>query len=305
MSKIDLIKGVGSNPNALKTLQGYSLPGKIAHTQRKIAEWYEFYHGNVYVSFSGGKDSTVLLHLARSMFPDIEAVFSDTGLEFPEIREFIKTIENVTWVKPKLSFKQVLEKYGYPIISKEQSCYIDQYRNTKNEYLKSVRFNGKEGYKNKRVGKISEKWKYLIDAPFKISDRCCYVLKKNPIKSYEKKSGKYPIIGTMAQESAIRAINYNRNGCNAYSLKRPVSCPISFWNEDDIWAYIKLHDLKYCSVYDMGYARTGCVFCMFGLHLEKEDRLKKLSETHPSLFKYCMEKLDLKTILKWYPRRAE
>ena len=128
-------------------------------------------------------------------------------------------------------------------------------------------------------------------------------MKKNPIKSYENRSKKHPIIGTMAQESSIRAINYNRNGCNAYYLKRPMSTPLSFWNDTDVWAYIKLHNLDHCSVYSMGYERTGCVFCMFGMHLEKEDRLKKLEQTHTSLFRYCMEKLDLKTVLKWYPRR--
>ena len=63
MSKIDLLMGAGSNPDALKILQGYTLAGKIAHTKRKIQEWYEHYNGQVYVSFSGGKDSTVLLHI--------------------------------------------------------------------------------------------------------------------------------------------------------------------------------------------------------------------------------------------------
>lgn len=91
-------------------------------TQQRIHEWVDHYGlDGVYISFSGGKDSTVLLTIAREMYPDIKAVFSDTGLEFPEIREFVRTFDNVDWVKPKMTFRQVIEKYGYPMISKEVS----------------------------------------------------------------------------------------------------------------------------------------------------------------------------------------
>ena len=72
-------------------------------------------------SFSGGKDSTVLLHIARQMFPEIKAVFSNTGLEFPETVNFVKTFDNVDFVKPKMSYMSVIKKYGYPLISKEVS----------------------------------------------------------------------------------------------------------------------------------------------------------------------------------------
>ena len=72
-------------------------------------------------SFSGGKDSTVLLHIAREMYPNIKAVFCDTGLEYPEIRKFVKTFDNVDKVRPKMGFRKVCEKYGFPIISKEVS----------------------------------------------------------------------------------------------------------------------------------------------------------------------------------------
>ena len=71
------------------------------------------------MAFSGGKDSTVLLDIARKIYPDIEAVYNDTGLEYPELREFVKTIDNVTWLRPKENFKKVVQKYGYPVISKE------------------------------------------------------------------------------------------------------------------------------------------------------------------------------------------
>ena len=80
----------------LKELQALPLWRKIQITQARIMEWYSFYEGQVYISFSGGKDSTVLLNLARRIYPNIEAVFVDTGLEYPEIREFIKTFDNVT-----------------------------------------------------------------------------------------------------------------------------------------------------------------------------------------------------------------
>ena len=82
-------------------------------------EWYNRYNGQVCVSFSGGKDSTVLLHIARQMYPDIPAVFSDTGLEYSAIREFVKTWDNVDIIRPDMNFGQVITTYGYPIIGKE------------------------------------------------------------------------------------------------------------------------------------------------------------------------------------------
>lgn len=99
----------------LKMLQALPLNIKIRKTEQRIREWYEHWEGQVYVSFSGGKDSTVLLDIARHVYPNMPAVFSDTGLEYPEIKEFVKSFPNVTIVKPKHSFKQILTKYGYPI----------------------------------------------------------------------------------------------------------------------------------------------------------------------------------------------
>ena len=103
----------------LKRMQAMPLEDKIARTKLLIKEWYEFFNGKVAISFSGGKDSTVLLHIARQVYPDIPAVFYDTGLEYPEIREHVKTFDNVEWIKPKKTFKQVVLEYGYPVVSKE------------------------------------------------------------------------------------------------------------------------------------------------------------------------------------------
>lgn len=109
----------------LKQLQTLPLNIKIRKTELRIREWYEHWEGDVYVSFSGGKDSTVLLDIVRRLYPDVPAVFSDTGLEYPEIKEFVKTFSNVIIVRPKHSFKEILTKYGYPIISKEVANTVD------------------------------------------------------------------------------------------------------------------------------------------------------------------------------------
>jgi len=103
----------------LKELQALPLYRKIMITQTRIMDWYQHYDGNVCVSFSGGKDSTVLLHIARQLYPDIPAVFSDTGLEYSAIREFVKTWDNVDIIHPDMNFGQVITTYGYPIIGKE------------------------------------------------------------------------------------------------------------------------------------------------------------------------------------------
>ncbi len=104
----------------LKELQALPIWRKIQITQTRIIEWYNYFNGQVYISFSGGKDSTVLLHIAHKIFPDIPVVFSNTGLEYPEIQAFAKS-KGAEFVYPKMRFTEVIKMYGYPIISKEVS----------------------------------------------------------------------------------------------------------------------------------------------------------------------------------------
>lgn len=302
----------------LQQLQGLPLEVKIRKTQERIKEWYEFYNGQVYVSFSGGKDSTVLLDIARKMYPDIEAVFVDTGLEYPEIREFVKGFDNVTWLKPKMNFKEVVDKVGYPIISKRISRQLHDVKKLGENCWAWGCFSGREsGFYN------MEKWKSIIDAPFKISDQCCNIMKKQPAKEYGKRTGKKAIIGTMADESQQREATWLKHGCNAFENKNPVSNPISFWKEQDIFRYIQLHDIPIASCYGeiiegdqlegqtvmygcMSHLttskckRTGCMWCMFGVHLEKEpNRFQMMKTTHPKQYDYCINKLGLDKVLDY------
>lgn len=289
-----------------------TLDDKIKRTKQLIMEWYAQFNGKVYVSFSGGKDSTVLLHIARNTLgcSDIVGVFDDTGLEYPEIRQFVKQQDNIIWIKPKLSFKQVIDKYGYPVISKEQSRYIFDLRSeTTSDRMKNIRLNGsvKGGFK------VAEKWKPLINANFKISNRCCDVMKKAPFKRFEKETGLYPIVGTMADESRLRFQQYMVGDCNQYSAKRPISKPMSFWNEQDVLKYLKRYDLPIASVYGdiieengklrtTGVHRTGCMFCMYGVHLEPtgQTRFDKMRITHPKLYDYIMNKLNGAHVINEY-----
>lgn len=281
------------------TRLGYPLKAKVFLSQMRIREWYNHWGGQVYVSFSGGKDSTVLLHMVRELFPEVEAVFVDTGLEYPEIRKFIKTINNVTWVRPAKKFKDVIEEFGYPVVSKDQACAITRYQRTQDPVQKYRRIHGwPKGLK----GTISKKWRYLLDAPFDISDKCCKIMKKDPLDAYVKVSGKHPLTGMMASESNNRKMQYWKQGCNAFDNKKPISWPMAFWTDKNVWAYIKDKGLSYSKIYDMGETRTGCVFCAFGTHREESpNRFQRMARTHPKLHKYCTgaDGLNLREVLSW------
>ena len=103
----------------LKIMQAWPFERKIQVTQTRIMEWYLHYNGACSISFSGGKDSTVLLYLARRCFPDIEAVYVDTGLEFPEVRAFAMAQPNVTVLKPSMRFDEVIRTHGWCYPSKD------------------------------------------------------------------------------------------------------------------------------------------------------------------------------------------
>ena len=198
-----------------------------------------------------------------------------------------------------MSFKQVLDRYGFPILSKEISMGFDRYRNTKDPVQKDLRINGginpTSGRKQQRS--IPLKWQYLLDSGLKFSERCCDVLKKEPFKRYEKESKRRPYVGTMVDESEARKKAYARSGCNSFTDKGQ-SKPISFWTEAHIWEYIKKHDLPYSEIYDMGETRTGCMFCMFGMQMEaKPNRFDRMRVTHPKHYDACMNKYGMKEVI--------
>ena len=279
----------------LYSMQAAPLSVKIKMTSRRIRDWVDEYgQDGVYVSFSGGKDSTVLVDIVRNVcgYKKIPLVFVDVSIQYPELKEFALTFDNLVILKPKISFAQVCEKYGFPMISKEVSncvsgarkyvkyldsqksnntiltdrqtipyaCYmadlpgIDRRINKQNEKYKSLQMgvipSGSE-YRLRRLnGELTdskgnysqfnqEKYKFFLEAPFEISDMCCDVMKKKPAHDYEKKTGRKPIIATMASESVMRTQKWLQEGCNAFDVTRPNSKPMSFWTEQDVLLYIK------------------------------------------------------------------
>ena len=108
----------------LRQMQSLPLGAKINMTRFRVRQWVEEYgEDGVYISFSGGKDSTVLMDLVRNEFgyKSVPAVFVDVPTQFPELRDFAKTWDDVTIIKPKIGFMEVCDKYGFPLISKDVS----------------------------------------------------------------------------------------------------------------------------------------------------------------------------------------
>jgi 3'-phosphoadenosine 5'-phosphosulfate sulfotransferase (PAPS reductase)/FAD synthetase len=199
----------------LKQRQGWTLEQKIDHAAGVVSSFMDRVKGNLYVSVSGGKDSGVMLDIIRRFVDkNVPAVFCNTGNEYPEVVKFVRQTENLTVIRPDMRIAQIIEKYGFPLVSKEQSRYINQAKHTKSEKLLNIRLHGGE----KGIGKISEKWKFLINAPFDVSEKCCEYLKKKPFNKFHRETGLFPAIGTMAGESRLRLQKWMRNGCNSSQI---------------------------------------------------------------------------------------
>lgn len=199
----------------LSEKQKWSLTHKIDHALGVIDQFYHKMNGKVYVSFSGGKDSTVLLDLCRIINKDIKAVFCNTGNEYPDIVRFVRKMRdekgyNIDIIRPQITPKEVVENFGFPLISKETSEIIDCLRNSPNS-VKAKRARGEIECSWKSC-KIPLKYEFLINETFNISAKCCYYLKKKPLHKYQRENGLYPILGTMASESQQRRSTYIRRG---------------------------------------------------------------------------------------------
>lgn len=315
---------------AAKKLLSLDLDDKVITSVEKLDEWYTAWGGQCYVSFSGGKDSTVLAYLAawylssfRTPPWELNLVFVNTGLEYPEIqkfvneyadwlrREFPRVTVNLHRLRPMMNIRQVVTKYGYSIVSKEVSNCVWLARKSGNG-TRMARLRGELLDKDGNPSVYNcDRWGFLLDAPFLVSSECCRIMKKNTTHRYEGKTKEKPIVATMAGEGRQRFQTWLATGCNAFEGKRPMGKPMSYWTEQDVLRYIAGNRIPYASVYGdivasdgendytetlvdcklhcTGCQRTGCMFCAFGAHLEKgENRFERMKHTHPKHYEFCI-----------------
>jgi 3'-phosphoadenosine 5'-phosphosulfate sulfotransferase (PAPS reductase)/FAD synthetase len=280
--------------NLLNKRMEYPLDYKIMLAKRRIQTAINKYgEENCYISFSGGKDSTVLSHLVSSMGYKLEHVYSNTRLEYPECvkfsREWCKNNDvKLTMVLPEMLPLDVWKKHGYPMFSKEVAELLERMRLGYKCHPKKIKkvkgFLEKLGY----TGDPSDKDKvqvFLKRKGLKISSKCCYYLKKKPMKDWQKKSGKkVAIMGVRAEESQVRRTVWVRKGCIYETKDQVVVNPIIFFTHKDIEEYAKRHNIRFADIYYKGMKRNGCFCCGFGCHMVEENNFIKLKELNPQLW---------------------
>lgn len=317
-------------PLQLKERLAWPLDMKLEYFCKVYSLFTIHCKGNVYLSFSGGMDSQIGCDIVDKIYngtfkhltPNWDRVvsygkppmvFSNTGLEYPEIVEHVKSFEHVL-IKPKMGFTRVIAEIGVAIISKEVAQKIREIRTTKSDKLRNKRLYGDE----KGNGKIPEKWKPYIDAPFLISDKCCDILKKEPFRRYEKETGRRPVVFTQVGEASLRKTSYYEHGCNSFEEGREKSHPSSIWNKSDNMEYAERFKIRFAEVYYdrvvpvkqldgstkieslKAVERTGCTFCMFGIQYDKgSNRMQNMSISHPKFHDIIINKCGLGKVLDY------
>ena len=210
-----MMTGYSNQPipkEAAKQLLALDLQDKEILSYEKIDQWFTAWEGKCYVSFSGGKDSTVLAYLVARYLSSFRTppwsltlVFVNTGLEYPEIQKFVNTYADwrrhefphvtveLVRLRPKMNIRQVVRKYGYSIVSKEVAAYVEEAR-VKPDGRSAARLRGEYLRSNGTPSDFNcQKWEYLLFAPFTISSRCCAVMKKQPMNGYARKTKRVPM----------------------------------------------------------------------------------------------------------------
>lgn len=283
---------------------------RIRDAMHRIEEMYYETEGKCFLSFSGGKDSTVILAIIKMCeeiytIPknSIPAVFCDTGIELGATRDFVRWCRdnwygNIQIIRPEKSFSWILENKGKPIKSKMKSEMLGRYKRKKEtnqiafDYLIGNSRDGKTYAKTK----IADKDLHLLHDNFdiKVSNKCCEFLKKKPFEKYQKENGiKGSIQGIRTGEGGARelsAIKRVQNGgklCTATKGEYIIKMPIIDWTNDDIEAFIKEYNVPLSKAYtEYGQTRTGCMGCPFALWIVQD--LEVLWKYEPNRYKASM-----------------
>lgn len=249
----------------------------------------EYGEEHCYISFSGGKDSTVVSELFDLAIPNnkIKRVFSDTGIEYTSIRDFVldkaKNDDRIVILKPKKNIVKCLEEDGYPFKSKLHSKYVDIYQRLgmRTSVLRYVEKRDKNSEYN--CPNILQ-YQFTDECKLKISDKCCDNLKKSAIKEF-KKTGDYKcqVLGLMQEEGGRRKFANCKTTFSWGITFSPLAKVSKEWED---W-FINEYNIKLASVYypPYNFKRTGCKGCPYALTLERD--LEIMRDLMPNDYKQC------------------
>lgn len=286
-----------------------TLEDKVNDACHRIEDLYHETDGKCYVSFSGGKDSTVLLALIKlceevyTIPPGaIPAVFSNTGIELGVTVDFVRLVRDSGWyqnvqvVRPEKSFDWTIKKYGKPLKSKLRSEALHRWKcANRTQYLFDSLITGEVNGKVTIRTKLADKDMHMVsdDFPIIASPKCCDILKKKPFRKYEKDNGiKGAMTGVrMAEGGAreMRAVERNREGkmCTYTNHGVLYKLPIVDWNDEDVEKFIKEYKVPLSDAYTKyGMDRTGCMACPFSKFADRS--LYYLYYHEPNRYKAAM-----------------
>lgn len=301
-----------------KKLSDYlTLEMAVADAIHRIKKGYELTGGKIYLSFSGGKDSTVVAHLIKmAKLPiDIPFVFANTRIELDATVEFVKNFDypNIVITLPRKPFGQILKEYGKPAMSKQKSQVMYTYQNNIDDpliydypdeptrKLGAVRAsisgqaeaNGiPKGFRTNSA--IAKKHFHMLHPErieeYKIANKCCEYMKKKPFNDFVKENGMKGGFNGMRPlaEGGVRKIAYGDKACTHVKANGFVAVmPIFDWTDELLSEFIQTYDIRLSKAYEVyGYSRTGCIGCPFALDIA--DNLKRLHEHEPKKYKATM-----------------
>lgn len=259
---------------ALKELQAQSIEQKIQRSQDLLERALQ-YNRHPGIAWSGGKDSTVLLHMALKLSPNIDVIWVNTGVEFPECVHFIQQLKdlwrlNLYIARPEITFWEATEKFGWPMLGKggtgsweSRAAYLE--RSGRHKLAKATR-------------------------EAKISAACCRLLKHNPSEKLYRELGiDCLVVGNMVAESRQRYFTWAQRGDYFFAVgeSRYKLWPLAAWNDDDVWEYHKRYNLPHSKIYDKGHRRNGCWPCLMDIRFP-DNKLKALHHSHPKLWEFLI-----------------
>ena len=240
---------------------------------RSINEQYDL-ENNAYVSFSGGKDSTVLHYLLDLALPGnkIPRLFLNTGIEYRFIFDYVQKIakrdNRIIIYNVGKNIKDTLYKVGYPFKSKEHSQKVMEYRkgyrcNSILRYFKFI-----DGGYNPCPDKLLYQ---ITDTSLNISHLCCYEFKKKPAMKWMKDNNKSVTITGMRKDEGGARIQLNCIITDKNNKLKKFH-PLSVVDESFENWFILENKIQLCRLYypPFNFERTGCKGCPFALNLQEQ-----------------------------------